>query len=41
MRDKVLNMNDLTTNKQLVRLKVECFETPHYAYTEPLEHIQN
>ena len=33
MRDKVLNMNDLTINIIQCEMKVKCFENPHYAYT--------
>lgn len=32
----MLNMNDLTINFIRCKLKVNCLENPHYAYTEPL-----
>ena len=41
MRGKVLNMNDITINKQFGKLKVEYFKNPHYAYTKPLGGIMN
>lgn len=36
MRAKVLNLNELNINKHIAKLKVKCFEIPHYAYTRPL-----
>ncbi len=33
MRVYILNMNDLTINIVLRRLKVNCYENPHYTYT--------